>query len=245
MAGVNGILHVGIPLCGAETTPWWGVACMTIDWPGGLDFNLRIVEGMRVDDARNMIVEEAIKAGAKYIWFIDDDTLPPRHACKKLLRVLQQDPEAMVCAGIYCSKTDLPEPWVWTEPRNGVYWGWKLGDIFDCELIATGCMMIRAELFKHLEKPWFKEVDTIDTEKGEGQRWTDDLYFCDKVRKAGFRIVAHGGVLPIHWDRKTKAAYGIPNGPPGSRPEPRPLGIKDAVEKAQVIYYPEPQAVPA
>jgi hypothetical protein len=29
---------------------------------------------------------------------------------------------------------------------------------------------------------------------------TDDIYFCRKVREAGMRILAHGGVLPGHWD---------------------------------------------
>jgi hypothetical protein len=28
---------------------------------------------------------------------------------------------------------------------------------------------------------------------------TDDMYFCRKVREAGFRLLAHGGVLPAHW----------------------------------------------
>ena len=208
MSGNHLGLTVGLPLCGRPVSPWWAVSLATMDWPMGIDINYCIVEGMEVGEARNRIAEEALRAGTKYLWFLDDDTAPPRHAAKKLITVLQQEPDVAVCGGIYCTKSDVPEPIVQEKLRDGVFWNWKPGDVFDCEGMGTGCMMIRVDAFNKVERPWFKTVDTIDYGAGEYKQ-TDDLYFCDKLVKLGMRIVAHGGVLPVHWDVKNKISYSV------------------------------------
>jgi hypothetical protein len=38
----------------------------------------------------------------------------------------------------------------------------------------------------------------------------EDSYFCIKVKQAGFKMLAHGGVLCPHWDYKTGFAYVLP-----------------------------------
>jgi hypothetical protein len=39
---------------------------------------------------------------------------------------------------------------------------------------------------------------------------TDDIYFCQKVKAAGFNILAHGGVLCGHYDVKTNKIFTLP-----------------------------------
>jgi hypothetical protein len=70
-------------------------------------------------------------------------------------------------------------------------------------------MMIKAEALRRVPEPWFKDIRSLaeahaegwflDRVMGQPAEVTDDLYFCRKVREAGFRILAHGGVLPAHW----------------------------------------------
>jgi len=179
-----------------------------MDWPMGIDVNYTIVEGMEGGEARCRIAEEAMRGNYKYIWFVDDDTAPPRHAAKRLMTVLQQDESVAVCGGIYCTKCDDPEPIVQKKLRDGVFWNWKPGEIFDCEGLGTGCMMIRVDALKRIERPWFKTVDTLDYGQGEYKQ-TDDLYFCKKILDAGMRIVAHGGVLPLHWQADKRTSYRV------------------------------------
>ena len=69
--------------------------------------------------------------------------------------------------------------------------------------IATGCMMIKTEVFQHLEKPYFKTVDEEPDAEVILKLVTDDLYFCKKVTDAGFKILADGAILCTHWDYRT------------------------------------------
>jgi len=212
MSGIHLGLTVGVPLCGRPVSPWWGISLATMDWPLGIDVNYCVVEGMEVGEARNRIAEEALRNKSKYLWFVDDDTAPPRHAAKRLITILQQDETVAICGGIYCSKCDNPEPIVEKRIRDGMFWNWKPGEVFDCEGLGTGCMMVRVEALNGIDRPWFRTVDLLDYGMGEYKQ-TDDLYFCAKVVKAGMRIQAHGGVLPLHWNADKHTSYRISETP--------------------------------
>jgi hypothetical protein len=160
---------------------------------------------------REFLAEKAIAAGARYLFMVDDDTICPNTTFKSLIYELEKDPKIMVAGGIYCTKEALPNPLVFKTIGDGPFWNWKQGEVFDCAGLGTGCMMVKTEVFRHLSKPWFfepHETPTAETMEIDGERipvshrsGTDDLYFCQKVAAAGFRLVAHGGVLPIHLDQ--------------------------------------------
>jgi len=198
-------LTVAIPFVGRPVQPEWALSLATVTWPLSMSVVYECIKGKEVGEARNWLVEQAKRQQSKYIWFIDDDTAPPRQSIKRLVKVLEEDPEVMVCAGIYCSKTQDNEPLVFKHSLEGAYWNWKEGDVFDCRGIGTGCMLIRMSVFDHLEKPYFKTIDSEDFLQ------TDDIYFCDKVIAAGYKVKAHGGVLPIHWGADG-TPYWLPKG---------------------------------
>ncbi len=204
---VSGIA-VGIASSGRNCPVEWAIALATQSYPVNTGISWIHVVGDSIDNARERIVEEALKVNSRYIWFIDDDTVPPIDAARKLMYVLDQEEakgsDVMVCGGVYCVKQDPPQPLVFMSPNAGPHWKWRAGDVFECWGLGTGCMMIRAEIFKHLEKPWFKTTSEV------GFTETDDLYFCSKVAKAGFKIMCHGGVLCRHWDMKNGLIYTLP-----------------------------------
>jgi len=217
MSGIHTGLAVGIPLCGRPVMPEWALALATQDWPMGLNVTYMSLKGLEVGVARNQIAQHALDQGAEFLWFIDDDTAPPSYACKRLLRVLREDPETAVVGGIYCNKAAEPEPIVFQTLGGGVDWRWKAGDVFPCAGLGTGCMMIRTRVFRDLPEPWFLTVDadcpgpSIRERGGQTQqKETDDLYFCRKLAEHGHRIKAHGGVLCLHWDAATGRAYALP-----------------------------------
>jgi hypothetical protein len=200
-------LVVGIPMVGRPVTPEWALSYAALNYP----FNMNIVhcpvKGMEVGEARNLIAEQAIKMKAPWLFFMDDDVAPPYHAVRSLMYNMQnwtQHEKVMVVAGIYTSKMPPCEPFVFMEAGGGTYWHWKRGQVFECGLIGTGCMLIRTEVFNYIEKPWFKTVDEVDDGSSRLARTqiTDDMYFCQKVTQAGFKILADGDVLPVHWDIK-------------------------------------------
>jgi hypothetical protein len=192
-------LAIGIASIGRPSPVSWGIALATQVYPPNTKLVYVHVLGDEVDNARNRVVEEAKKANVKYLWFNDDDTIPPSQAANSLMYLLDQHgpglgEKVMVAGGIYCMKVNPPQPLVFMESGGGPHWKWKVGDTFKCWGVGTGCMMINMDVFDYLDPPYFKTVseETIVA--------TDDLYFCQKVHDAGFEVMADGGVLCQHWD---------------------------------------------
>jgi len=193
--------------------PEWHMAMVTQNWPVGTNLTYFTTLDMETGAARQSIAEKAVELGTKYVFFVDTDTAPPVFAARKLIYELEQHDEAMACAGIYCTKEDPPYPIVFKDLGQGVSWDWLVGDVFECAGVGTGCMMIKTEVFSKLSKPWFQTVDIEPTDTHNfSNKQTDDLYFCRKVTEAGYKILAHGGVIPIHWDAETARPFMLPSG---------------------------------
>lgn len=196
-------LVLGLPLCGRPVAPEWAIALQSLNYPANMNLSISALKGVETGEARCRIAQHALDIGAKYIFFLDDDVAPPYFAVRRLIYDLEQaDPEFMVAGGIYANKHSYPaEPMVFQEDGEGPFWRWKVGELFECGSIGTGCMVIKTEVFKHLAEPWFATINECD-EASDVRKFemTDDLYFCKKVREAGFKLLADGGVLCIHWD---------------------------------------------
>ena len=181
--------------------------------------------------AQTEMVEEALKVNAQYVLFIEDDTIPPPGILLELSRVLDtSDPSIMVCGGIYTTRTNPPEPIVYMGPGQGAYWNWKLGQIFECWACGMGATMIRTEIFKMMPKPWFKELKSMEEVRefpdlfptegitpGQKGGVSTDMFFYSKLAHMGFKVLAHGGVLPIHWDVEKNVGYWLPKDTPPTR----------------------------
>jgi hypothetical protein len=173
------------------------------------------LKGVRRDHARIEMIQQARALGAEFAVMFDDDNPPPSDSIVKMLGVFREhDSSLAVVAGIYVGKCSPAIPLVFKftdENPGGIHWDWKVGDVFECDAIASGCMMIRLSVFDTLPEPWFLEVHSVAeaeaaqafvaySPRGYYVEVTDDMYLCHKLRGAGFRIMAHGGVLPGHWD---------------------------------------------
>jgi len=64
----------------------------------------------------------------------------------------------MVCGESIVQRLIRRSPIVYRGNGQGAFWKWARWEIFECTGIGTGCMMIKTELFQHLEEPWFKTV---------------------------------------------------------------------------------------
>jgi hypothetical protein len=200
------------PFSGRYVHPYWAISLASIRWPSNSSHVFLHAMEMKRDLARNTLVKAAIKCGAKYVLFIDDDTQPPMDVVVKLHEALvTADEDVVACSGIYTSKCIPAEPYVYIEEDGAPHWKWRAGDVFPCHSIGTGCMMIKTSAFEKIPEPWFRDIDTLEEAKTDpgltinpsiGElRITDDIYFALKVRKAGLRMLAHGGVLCVHWDQ--------------------------------------------
>lgn len=180
---------------------------------------------MTCGDALQDMAEEALRLGAEFALFLDDDTQPPPSVILDLMRVLEtSDEDVMACGGIYTTKTVPPEPIVYMGPGEGAYWNWKMGDVFPCWAVGNGCLMVRTKIFEKMSKPWFKDLFTYEQVAehpdvfpeivGNGPAIVSispDIFFFTKLAQLGYKVLAHGGVLPIHWGVDGKP-YWLPQG---------------------------------
>ena len=98
------VITIGVPSSGRLCPLEMVIALQAQSWPANTGVAWSVVCGHDVDAAREKIAENAVELGAKYLWFIDDDTVPPMDAARKLIYVLQQEEakgsNVMVAGGI-------------------------------------------------------------------------------------------------------------------------------------------------
>ena len=197
-------LLVAIPACGRLTTVRWSINLATQIYPLSMSYNFLVVKGAEAGDARNRIVDFVKESKAKLLWMIDDDVLPPEYAVQKLLYAMLNKKDVIACAGIVYTKSEIPVPLVFEHNGSGPFFNWKRGQVFEVPgFISTGCMLVKTEIFDKIEAPWFKTTDYPD-------RMTEDAFFCLKTREAGYKILAHGGVLCGHYDHRSKKVIRAP-----------------------------------
>ena len=218
MGKFNGVAML-VTSSGRDVNVEWALSLAAFQYPVGMSVAWFLAKGKERGPQRDALAEKALEIGAEFTMFLDDDTISPNYTIQQLHYQLCQHPDAAVCGGIYCTKATPPEPLVFKEIGAGVFWQWKLGEVFECKGLGTGSMMIRTDVLNHISKPWF--VDTQTAPVGESENYngiempickrsgTDDLYFCKKVSDAGYKILAHGGVLPVHVDSEGKF-YSLP-----------------------------------
>ena len=190
-------LIVGVPTCGRMTTVRWAITFASQVYPLSMSTNYVVVRGAEAGEARNRIAQYAKEVRSKFVWMLDDDVMPPSYAVQKLMHAMLNKPNVLACAGIVYTKSAIPQPLVFANDGSGAYYGWKKGKVFEVPgFISTGCMLIKTEAFDKLEYPWFKTEEYPN-------KMTEDVYFCLKAKRAGYKILGHGGVLCGHYDFRT------------------------------------------
>lgn len=168
---------------------------------------LSIVVGKPVDEARNILVEMALESNAKYILFLDDDTMPPPFTIPRLMNL-----GVKIASGMYYTKSQPPTPVIIKKEIPGGYRNWQYGDVIEVDYIGLGCALIDTSVFKDMKPPYFVykkgQTGPDDTDSCIGE----DVYFCKKAAEAGHKIWVDTVVQCAHEDfpRKTTYFYHIP-----------------------------------
>jgi GT2 family glycosyltransferase len=185
----------------------WAAMLAGLAAPVNMTRVLKIIPGLSVEEARNVAVVTALEQDAEYLFFVDDDVLCPNQTMRRFIWHMEQNPNWDVVSGIVPIKSQPIEPCIFKDGRPGPYWGWTFNETFEIDACGMACAMIRTSVFAKIDEPWFewvrgmKGADTF--EEGE------DVGFCRKVKEAGGRIFADGGVLCGHMDADGKT-YMLP-----------------------------------
>lgn len=162
-------------------------------------------DGMEVGEARNHIVECGLRDGVEWMFFLDYDVAPPPNALVKLLSL-----KVPIAAGVYHLKQVPSYPLIQIKGWDYAFEDYEIGDLIKADGSGMGCTLIKMDVFKKIEKPWFK---TVHQYVGNGSRllpgMTEDIYFCEKARAAGFDIIVDTSIQCGHVDWRTGLIFSL------------------------------------
>jgi predicted SAM-dependent methyltransferase len=221
---------IGMPSTGRLVPRQWAYMLQSLEPPINWNHYNHVVEGKPVDEARNMIVDWAQKNRIAYIFFLGEDTVPPVYTLQRLIFLAENNPQIDVVGAMYWSKSNPPNPLVFRQSGVGSYWDWKLGELFKIWGIGMDATLIRVSAFDKIKKPYFLTMKADASVDGVNyaESWTEDLYFCDKLNKAGGVVMCDSSLQCDHYDIINQRVYSMPQ-------NCRPAVRRAAVGKQKIL----------
>jgi len=164
------------------------------------------VAGMEVGDAYNAAVTTILAhpelSKWRYLLTLEEDNLPPPDG---LLRLYEHIDDYAAVGGLYWTKGEGGQPMVYGDPSgilNFVPQVPRVNAIQECNGLGMGFTLFRMDVFRQLTPPWFRTVQEWDPTAG-ARGYTQDLFFFENARKAGYRVACDTRVKVGHLDPAT------------------------------------------
>jgi GT2 family glycosyltransferase len=138
--------------------------------------------GTLIADQRENLVKEALKVNADWILFLDTDMRFP----KDVFDILAKH-DAPIVAANYSTRGLPAKPVAFSSPRcdEYVYTTADSKGLEEVYAVGMGVMLIKAEVFKKTPMPWFQ----IGYAAGTGNFFGEDIHFCHKAAKHGYKTM--------------------------------------------------------
>lgn len=186
------LVHADFAMCLAALTYASGVRLALVNTKGSL-----------VQTNRNNAVVQAKQLGVDYLLFIDSDMTFPMNALKRLLAHGKD-----IVAATYVQRT--PPHRILHQTIDGVEIR-STGGLVEVAGLPTGFMLIKTSVFDALEWPPFRTPVIPHPETGQPETQSEDYYFCQEARKAGFRVWLDVD-LTFEMGHIGQYTYRVPNG---------------------------------
>jgi hypothetical protein len=212
----------------------WACRLRHVQLPLNCRFSEIVIEGARVDEARNAIVGAAVKNPEfSHVWFLDDDVLVHGHALLQLLAAKKD-----IVAGVYFTKGPFGEPLIFEHEGAGAteyLAGTGLRRVWGC---GMGLTLIRTAVFRRMADELDLGVDgygsprwfyTSGDKAGETERMTEDLWFCQNAERLGIERYVDTSPYAFgwHWDKTAGHAWPQPQWSQHDAGEPVKWDITD------------------
>lgn len=160
----------------------WAFAFRELRLPEGTKI-LPPIAGLPFDHGRNEAVKAALTEGADWLLFIDDDVIAPPDTFERLSSHGRE-----IVSGLYYRRNAPITPVMFYESggRPVPVSRFNRGGLLEVDFVGAGCLLIHKTVFSAIEKPFEWMMDRTDLPPGE--RVGEDMAFCAKARKAGFRV---------------------------------------------------------
>ncbi len=147
-------------------------------------FELAEVEGTNVAMQRNIAVRGFLQTDFTHLLFVDSDMIIPKNALMKLLSNGKD-----VVTGLYFQKKEPFFPVIGKRLGDRLEWlvDYQQNSLIEVEYCGMGCLLIKREVLETM-LPKIEVIDGIPQFFRYSKNFTEDIYFCDKVRENGFTI---------------------------------------------------------
>lgn len=190
-----------------------------------------IKKNMLSSHARQVMTQEAIRMGAEYIFYVDDDTIIPPLGLYTLYNFMERNPHAGAITGVYTTRETPNEPLIYQEHGAGCAWDFEMGPQAKPELCfgaGAGCLLARvsaivdvmAKMEEEAGQPipiWADEKDMPTAGSTSKQRvmWGHDVRFCRMLNLYDHPVYVDGRVLCGHFDIRSGKTFIVPADAPG------------------------------
>lgn len=151
------------------------------------------------DFARNAFVEEFLESDADILWFLDSDIVPHPDSVQFVLDTQSGWKAAGITYPIWMKDKIVYTTYVMHPTREGHLTYSNSQPTAGREFvagIATGCLFLKKDVFKDLQKPYFEfKYDPESREMIEGE----DLGFCRKLHQLGIEVFTDHALVCKHY----------------------------------------------
>lgn len=158
------------------------------------------ISGEKVDVARNYLLEAAIDSGAKYLFFVGEDTVIPYDGFMKLHKTVEENPDT-IAVGVYYIKLSnamiMVKEGDWINIPNV-----DPGQLLETWMCGMDAMLIPIELLKKMKNqdpdlPFCCIGNNVD----ENIAFIgEDNFFIHRAHKNGIKILCNTDVQCLHMD---------------------------------------------
>ena len=175
--------------------------------PSGVQAKYYNVWGRETAEAYNDAAMTCLRDGADFLLTVEDDTFPPADALVRLLRYFDGNEDKVIVGAWYPKRNEAREgaPIV-LRGRTGD--GPKKrqalqadGEVHEVYTLPMGCTLFPAQVFLATDFPYFVWTEHL----------TQDSFFSQKAREAGYRLLCDTSIRCRHVDRETGEVFQLEN----------------------------------
>lgn len=161
----------------------------------GDHMNIAYVNGFNAVQARTMLVDYAVKNECDWLIWLDSDHIYKASDFYALIKKCDERNLPMLSATYYLRGAGKTTCHTRFDIKKGHFTQAELtGDVMDADVLGFGFMVMRWSFLKEMHERFGKDLFKMD----HTDNTTEDVYFCRKVKEAGYPICFDSGVIVGH-----------------------------------------------
>jgi GT2 family glycosyltransferase len=161
----------------------------------GDELSIVYVNGFNAVQARTMLADYASKDKADWVIWLDSDHIYKASDLYKLIDRCKEKNFPMLSATYYLRGAGKVTCHSRFDASKGHFQQNELtGDVIDCDVLGFGFLVMKQSFLKEMVDKFGKDLFKMD----HTDNTTEDVYFCRKVKEAGFPICFDSSVVVGH-----------------------------------------------